>query len=279
MKRIILTISIVALTASVAMASYTIEGPIQVGDQFTISNNDLASWNVLGSSGQVSALSATDTDPTVPGIGFDVPGINNTEFNFKGFDFGTGTWASGQVGWSMYRGATDNYWGEPIDPVSADDTLPSAYYNLSDYDSFTVSFHNEVFGPVEEGDVDHAVMVALFINTGWTDPGFDEEDHYYQSDWVWAFPCDNLILDLDFSNAIVGWDNNGDPIYGSIENLGHVSSIGMTLGSNLYNGNNWGIADETGFKVCVDTIPAPGAILLGGIGVALVGWLRRRRTL
>jgi len=56
-----------------------------------------------------------------------------------------------------------------------------------------------------------------------------------------------------------GWSDNY---------LGYVDDVAVTIGTSTYTAN---------FETTV--IPAPGALLLGSLGVGLVGWVRRRKTL
>jgi len=57
---------------------------------------------------------------------------------------------------------------------------------------------------------------------------------------------------------------------------GYTLTIVCTAPAGKY-WNHWG---QLGIdRVEATPIPAPGAVLLGGIGVGLVGWLRRRRSL
>ena len=67
---------------------------------------------------------------------------------------------------------------------------------------------------------------------------------------------------------IVGGQNIGD-VFAALENHNLEIAIHVIAFEN----------GESEWLINNGVIPAPGAILLGGIGVGLVGWLRRRHTL
>jgi len=117
-----------------------------------------------------------------------------------------------------------------------------------------------------------------------------EPDYYvFQGDFWIQFTTPAVEVQFDSGS----WDSLGVgviDVYGPAMNP-LVSLSNTTTGVNVTNISGMGpvgyiyfnsIGDGAGADIDnlgFSPIPAPGAIVLGGIGVGLIGWLRRRRTL
>ena len=171
------------------------------------------------------------------------------------------------------------------DPVTIDftevDLGSSSIVNLSDqFADYGITFE-DVYRYIDSGDPfpdDHGIsngyiedqLVSATLGT----VNFINPTSFVMIDWwVIAGPTTQLIVDVY---------DSGDNLLDSFTTSTAVSSgtevlIGSGLISYMTFSNHGGQTQIA--SITFAPIPAPGAVVLGGIGVVLVGWLRRKRTL
>ena len=142
--------------------------------------------------------------------------------------------------------------------------------------------------PVLDAGWSYDVINAAFVDSfdspyifNLTSPAyFRITDDFIVSDIYYVYDFGLLILttSIPYAGVPTGFPDPGESAWQNPAYSGGQVLLAPGAHHLTTQGDGAG-GIPAGFYTQLTTIPAPGAILLGGIGVGLVGWLRRRRTL
>jgi hypothetical protein len=140
---------------------------------------------------------------------------------------------------------------------------------------------NQVVGMTATGmSMNMALNLGLGAVIG---PGAEYDFDFVGSALLLEATGDQTIGEFGASGGYIGLMMVGpNPLGGEFTyygwlHLSEMSDIGLTTQSVTFDGSAY--ENVSGTAIGAGVIPAPAAIVLGGLGIGLVTWLRRRRVL